>query len=532
MGSINVALGGETNTQVTIGDDGAVTVVVTPEMGGDVVVEGGGSVPLLVSQALAEAGVATGIYSWSPERIAQAIAALAGSGTAGVLPVRTESEVAALLAANPDAIILSASVVEDPAETNPPTGESVTIDEGAAVSSLSVTLTLFATDDTGVTEMMLGNDAGFTGGAWEAYATSKAWALAAGGDGARSVFAKFRDASLNVSGVASDSTTYTAPANTAPSVPVVSLVSNGDGTTTISLDTASTDTEDGTITTYEVYVDAVKHGADVTGWTQGTSHQLTGLTNDTAPSITAKAKDSGGLLSNASNAVTGHPSAAWFSDDLTTVDPALWEYLNPAYYTEGSGKILLDTSADAAFVAELRCKQGLAKTKDARLSVTLPMADSCDIDTGNSWYTAPTVVQEQAAVGGYDVAKVIWWIQPYGDNGATRDSLRLRYYDNTGTAQHWDEAGAAWTTSSAAKGLNTVGSTDDVKVSIEIDDTNSRWRMVAENLTTPKTVTTDWVNFTATRDLAVGTYFLMPVLDTTVSYKMTGSITEAVYEAL
>ncbi|MCX7004207.1 MAG: hypothetical protein NTV22_13180 [bacterium] len=53
-------------------------------------------------------------------------------------------------------------------------------------------------------QMMLANDAGFGGGAWESYATSKAWTLAAG-DGIRTVYVKFRDALLNESAAVSDS---------------------------------------------------------------------------------------------------------------------------------------------------------------------------------------------------------------------------------------------------------------------------------------------------------------------------------------
>ena len=50
---------------------------------------------------------------------------------------------------------------------------------------------------------MIGNDPGFTGGVWEAYAVSKAWTLSSG-DGTKTVYVKFRDSSLNVGSTYND----------------------------------------------------------------------------------------------------------------------------------------------------------------------------------------------------------------------------------------------------------------------------------------------------------------------------------------
>ena len=91
-----------------------------------------------------------------------------------------------------------------PADTTPPTGTSVSINAGvASTSSLSATLTLAATD---ATQMLISNDSGFAGASWETYATSKSWTLASG-DGVKTVYAKFKDATGNMSSAVSDTIT-------------------------------------------------------------------------------------------------------------------------------------------------------------------------------------------------------------------------------------------------------------------------------------------------------------------------------------
>jgi len=93
-----------------------------------------------------------------------------------------------------------------PADTTVPTG-TISIDAGATTTSLlAATLTLSATDNVGVTQMLISNDAGFAGATWEAYATSKAWTLTSG-DGLKTVYAKFKDVAGNVSATALDTIT-------------------------------------------------------------------------------------------------------------------------------------------------------------------------------------------------------------------------------------------------------------------------------------------------------------------------------------
>jgi hypothetical protein len=110
-------------------------------------------------------------------------------------------------------------------DTTPPTNTSIVIAAGATTASTTaVTLTLGATD---AAQMMISNDASFTGGAWETYATSKAWTLTAG-NGTKTVYAKFRDSALNASTTVSDTivfgteTTTTTTTTTPTTTPTVS----------------------------------------------------------------------------------------------------------------------------------------------------------------------------------------------------------------------------------------------------------------------------------------------------------------------
>jgi 5'(3')-deoxyribonucleotidase len=93
------------------------------------------------------------------------------------------------------------------------------------------------------------------------------------------------------------------PVNTEPTAPVIALDSTGDTTATISLTTASTDVEDGVIANYNVYTDGILHVSNIALVEAGT-YQLTGLDNGTTYAITLKAKDSGNVLSVASNSVS------------------------------------------------------------------------------------------------------------------------------------------------------------------------------------------------------------------------------------
>lgn len=93
---------------------------------------------------------------------------------------------------------------QPPVDTQAPVG-SVSINGGAAsTDTTAVTLGLSATDNVGVTMMMVSNNADFSGASWVAYATSMAWTLT-GGDGTKTVYVKYKDAAGNISDDCNDS---------------------------------------------------------------------------------------------------------------------------------------------------------------------------------------------------------------------------------------------------------------------------------------------------------------------------------------
>ena len=153
--------------------------------------------------------------------------ALANGGTVSVASTTTIKSAACYTDASTGPVVTSAYTISSggggggggtyvpPADTTPPSATSVSINAGAATaSSLSATLTLAATD---ATQMLVSNDAGFAGASWETYATSKSWTLISG-DGVKTVYAKFRDAALNMSTAVSDTITVSGSVTVAPVV--------------------------------------------------------------------------------------------------------------------------------------------------------------------------------------------------------------------------------------------------------------------------------------------------------------------------
>ena len=94
-------------------------------------------------------------------------------------------------------------------DTTAPTSLSIVINNGdASTTSRTVTLALAATDASGVSTMMISNNADFSGASSEAYAVSKSWTLTEG-NGTKTVYVKFTDSYSNVSSVVSDTITLT-----------------------------------------------------------------------------------------------------------------------------------------------------------------------------------------------------------------------------------------------------------------------------------------------------------------------------------
>ena len=88
----------------------------------------------------------------------------------------------------------------------PPTG-SIAVNQGASfATSASATLTLAATDNGGTVSSMRLSDDNATWTPWEPYAASKVWTLTPG-DGPKTVYAQFQDATGNISSPYSDAIT-------------------------------------------------------------------------------------------------------------------------------------------------------------------------------------------------------------------------------------------------------------------------------------------------------------------------------------
>lgn len=102
-------------------------------------------------------------------------------------------------------------------DITPPGAGSILINNGASTTtSQTVSLNLSASDNVGVTSMMLSNSPTFSGAVWESYATTRAnWTLDSSTLGAHTVYVRFRDLALNVSPDYSDSITIVA----APAAP-------------------------------------------------------------------------------------------------------------------------------------------------------------------------------------------------------------------------------------------------------------------------------------------------------------------------
>ncbi len=160
------------------------------------------------------------LVTWTPVGLATEVTRTGlslVSGTRYYLGVRAKNNAGLYSAlAYSDGITVSAT------DTTPPTG-TVTISGGAAyATSPSVTLTLSATDNSGTVSQMQFSHDGASYSAAEAYAPTKAWTLT-GGDGSKTVSAKFRDAAGNWSAAASDTIVLDT------SAPMVTIGSPRDG---------------------------------------------------------------------------------------------------------------------------------------------------------------------------------------------------------------------------------------------------------------------------------------------------------------
>lgn len=98
-----------------------------------------------------------------------------------------------------------------------PTGSIIVNSNEVTTNSQNVTLTLTVSDNlAGVEQMMISNNADFSGAVWETYSATKNWTLTSG-SGTKTVYVKYKDKAGNVSGVYTDTVDYN-------SLPAVGLV--------------------------------------------------------------------------------------------------------------------------------------------------------------------------------------------------------------------------------------------------------------------------------------------------------------------
>ena len=170
-------------------------------------------------------------------------------------------------------------------DTTPPTGSVIISDNASYTNSTSVTLTLPATDLSGVTQMCVSNTDTCT--SWETYTTSKSWVLTSG-DGTKTVYAWFKDAAGNISIMVSDSIILGSPPSALTGVTVIP----GEGQATISWNAVSG------ATSYNIYWSTISgvtktSGTKISGITS-TSYTHTGLTNGTTYYYVVTAVNSNG----------------------------------------------------------------------------------------------------------------------------------------------------------------------------------------------------------------------------------------------
>ena len=173
-------------------------------------------------------------------------------------------------------------------DTTLPFSPSVSIDEGTYTNSQSITLTLSASSDLApIEKVMISESSDFTGAEWVDYSASINYTLSTG-DGAKTIYAKFKDAAGNISSVVSDSITLDTTNPTAPEISNTGRRVTA-ATETISITTDSVDTN---FDTYQA------KGAQYDDWTDVDTPLIFNLSgDDTWYTLEIRAKDQAGNLS-------------------------------------------------------------------------------------------------------------------------------------------------------------------------------------------------------------------------------------------
>jgi|GEM_PF-4463309 len=247
--------------------------------------------------------------------------------------------------------------------------------------------------------------------------------------------------------VAPSGVIYTVP-NLPPTVPVISGIP-GNQLIAITVDTASTDAEDGTVNLYNVYVDGVLHAEDVT-ILEDASYNVTGLTNGVQVAVTLKAKDSGGALSAASNGVTGIPSDIYVqqtaslsmaagirepSTDKSWVAQAFTTLGSPVNITDVELCLYRSAGVNFDLTVELRTDNAGQPSGSVvpNSTVTIPYTE-ITTDSAGTWikkvFTAPLSLSANTKY--WIVCKPATSPTPVGENVFWRGNLDPDLYPNNG----------------------------------------------------------------------------------------------------
>ena len=249
-----------------------------------------------VSQMRASEDPAFAGVSWVPFATSLDFMLSAGDGTK-VVYVEFQDEAGNTSSAVNDAITYDA--------TAPAVNTVVINADDATTATPTVSLALSSSDDTsGTVDMEISEDITFSDTTWELYDTAKSFTLTAG-DGAKTVYARFKDSAGNISGAVSDTITLD---TTVPSGSV--SINSGDANTAVrnvTLTLAATDT------TTSVAEMQIATASDFTGavWeSYATSKSFTLTTGDGTKTVYARFKDAAGNITSAVNDTILYDSTA------------------------------------------------------------------------------------------------------------------------------------------------------------------------------------------------------------------------------
>ncbi|MDR3168863.1 MAG: InlB B-repeat-containing protein, partial [Candidatus Peribacteria bacterium] len=246
-----------------------------------------------------------------------------------------------------------------------PTG-SITINNKPYTSSTSVSLTLSATDNVGVTQMCISNTTTCSS-SWETYATSTTRTLDTG-NGNKTVYVRFRDAAGNISSQYSD---------------------------TVRMDTTS----------YTITIDRNGGGtvSNPTNYTISGSNQTRTLTRPSVPAVTYA---SGTTYTVSFNSQSGTPTPGNLTSTNTITKTSLFDTWtittnsSPTTSSVNSSTNVLSIPASATGNITVRANWSVSASTGAYPSVTLPTAPTKNGYTFSGWYTATSCGGTKAGEAG------------------------------------------------------------------------------------------------------------------------------------